>query len=132
MFMLGAHTNSTKLQDPCTQVLSFRCQSGASHTSVTGIHLPALEAQNESEYQQKNIAGDFGTFFWAATHTVSCVAHSTNARSFILHFCGLVKSIQAQSLHMNCVFSVIFPKIAHLKNVTLIDCQKCICPNFIC
>ena len=37
--------------------------------------------QNESEYQQKNIAGDFGTFLWAATHTVSCVAHSTNARS---------------------------------------------------
>src|SRR4029434_6963765 len=37
--------------------------------------------QNESEYQQKNIAGDFGKFFWAATHTVSCVAHSTNARS---------------------------------------------------
>src|SRR4029434_853559 len=34
-----------------------------------------------TEYQQNNIAGDFGTFFWAATHTVSCVAHSTNARS---------------------------------------------------
>src|SRR4029434_5214343 len=81
MFMLGAHTNSTKLQDPCTQVLSFRCQSGASHTPVTGIHLPALEAQHESEYQQKNIAGDFGKKNWAATHTVSCVAHSTNARS---------------------------------------------------
>jgi len=32
--------------------------------------------QNESEYQQNNIAGDV-----AATHTVSCVAHSTNTRS---------------------------------------------------
>lgn len=25
--------------------------------------------QNESEYQQKNIAGDFGKIFWVATHT---------------------------------------------------------------
>ena len=37
--------------------------------------------QNESEYQQKNIAGDFGKKNWGATHAVSCVAHSTNAQS---------------------------------------------------
>ena len=41
-----------------------RSQSGASRTPVTHTHLAALEAQNKSEYQQTNIAGDFGTYFW--------------------------------------------------------------------
>ena len=39
---------------------------------------------NESENQQKNIAGILAHFFGgAATHTVSCVAHSTNAQSLL-------------------------------------------------
>ena len=42
------------------------------------IHQPT---QNESEYQQKNIAGDLGNFLGITTHTISCVARSTNAQS---------------------------------------------------
>ena len=39
---------------------------------------------NESENQQKNIAGILAHCFApAATHTVSCVAHSTNAQSLL-------------------------------------------------
>lgn len=49
------------------------------HTPVTDTHLAALEAPNKCEYQQENVAGDFGTLFWGVTHMFRCVAHSTNA-----------------------------------------------------
>lgn len=45
MCMLAAYTNSTKWQDPCIPVLSIRCQSGASHTPVSGAHLAALKTK---------------------------------------------------------------------------------------
>lgn len=55
------------LQASCHNAATLRTRKhqlpGASRTPATGTNLAAPEAQNRSEYQQENIAQDFGIFF---------------------------------------------------------------------